>query len=436
VHASIRRAVLGRLELGEVISIRGDRVRFRGPGCAGGQVVCVSPALGESRASAATRLPGGCDADILAIDNEGLCEATLRRTAPGIMPGCSVVLTPAPAPAPDPARFFNRRTNGFLELQPTGLDTSMAESAARKRESVCDTLGRQLHTGSPVIDVLHPWYAGTRMVVTGPAGAGKTTLIEALAGVSSFDHVVVVMIGERGHEIDRMVRYVSRRSTPWTVVGASSATSLHQRVAALDNGVALARASASTGRQVLLLVDSLTRWARAMSQTTRGGHRSDAIGTSLNVVERLAHTFENCLDHGSGQLTSAFTTLRPATGNDTLTEECLALSDGHWILKRELAQQALHPAVEPLASLTRTHHRGVDSGTRARAAIMRALTKWRAHGDAIELGLHQPRPGSDLDRIARNMGKLKSWLYAEERTDAAAAARRWAAALDPGGEHS
>lgn len=411
LRQGMRNSWLARTAAGEVTSVCRRSVTFLATGCTLGQVVRVLPAVGADEADARTNNLQQTDglARVVEARADGVCIAELTRPVDGLGPGCLVQLHPPTEDVPSPDALLCRVTDGWL--QPTDDIHTAAVPPVSAAVRPSDGF---IPTGHAVIDVLHPWRIGTRMVVAGPAGSGKTTLITQLLQAPGVDHVIVAAIGERGHEIPRLTALARSQCTPWTVIGCSAATSVYERFAALNSAVRLAQASARRGRHVLLLVDSLTRWARAASQATLGATSTEAAATDLALIELLAGSFEACLDSGDGCITAVFSTLTNAGRIDRLTEECLALSDGHWILDRRIAQRQLHPAVDPLLSLCR----GIDDASEAtdslRISVMDALQTWQTHGDSIELGLVQPEPDSALGRLARHHADLSEWLYARQ----------------------
>ncbi len=401
-----RRSWLPGLAVGEVISVSRSSITFRAHGCTLGQMVRVLPSWSVDKAAASSPAPSAVGmARVVEADAGGLCAAELLRPVTGLGPGCLVQLHPPTDDHPEPDALFCRVTDGWLQAT-----SDSDEGSHRPGWPIRLAHPDVIHTGRAVIDVLHPWRAGTRMVLAGPAGAGKTSLINHLMQAHGFDHLVVAAIGERGHEIARLAETARRQNTPWTLIGCSAATTVHERCAALANAVHLAQASARRGRHVLLMVDSLTRWARAASQAMSGLTSTQETATHLAVIEHLAACFEACLDSGAGRITAIFSTLTPPSGPDHFTEECLALSDGHWVLTRELAQRLLHPAVDPLLSLCRSVD-DEDDHHPLRRHVMNALHLWQTHGDSIELGLVQPEPDSMLGLLSRHHASLLDWLY-------------------------
>lgn len=214
-----------------------------------------------------------------------------------------------------------------------------------------------LKTGIRVIDALLTQAQGQRTGIFSPAGCGKSTLLGAIARSADADVVVLALIGERGRELRELLEQtlppeVRRRVI---VVCATSDSSAMERARAPFTATTVAEILRDQGRRVLLLMDSITRYARAQRELgTAAGETPARGGYPPSVFNSLPQLVERAGASERGSITALYTVLmEQETGQDPIAEEMQSLLDGQILLDRELAEQALFPAVDVLASQSR-----------------------------------------------------------------------------------
>jgi ATP synthase in type III secretion protein N len=215
-------------------------------------------------------------------------------------------------------------------------------------------------TGIRAIDGLLTIGEGQRVGVFAGAGCGKTTLLAELARNMPCDVIVFGLIGERGRELREFLDHEldeELRSRSVLICSTSDKTSM-ERARAASTATAIAEGFRSRGKRVLLLIDSLTRFARAQREIGlaageppgRGGFPPSVYTMLPRLVERAGNM------EGAGSITALYTVLieGDVIAGDPVADEVRSLLDGHIILSRKLAEKNHYPAIDILGSISRT----------------------------------------------------------------------------------
>ncbi len=246
-------------------------------------------------------------------------------------------------------------------------------------------------TGVRALDGLLTIGRGARVGIFGAPGAGKTTLLESVVRGCSADAIVVALVGERGREAQRWIEGLDDRTT---VVCATSDRPAHERVIAARVAVVHAAALRDRGLHVLLIFDSLARFAAASREiAVARGESTGRGGYPPSVFARMARLLEvaGALDDGS--ITLVATIINDGDDRDPVSEAARSLLDGHIALSRRLAEAGRFPAVDVPASSSRTMEAVTDaSHARAARRIRRALALLARIDDARALGI-EPQDG-------------------------------------------
>jgi len=234
-----------------------------------------------------------------------------------------------------------------------------------------------LHTGVRVVDTLLTLGRGQRVRVFAGAGCGKTTLLAAIARGADVDVIVFGLIGERGRELREFLEHeldedLVRKSI--LVCSTSDKTSM-ERARAAFTATSIAEAFRDKGKKVLLLIDSLTRFARAQREIgLAAGEPPAKGGFPPSVYTMLPRLIERAGNSEEGSMTAIYTVLVEGDNIiDPIGEEARSLLDGHIILARKLAEQGHFPAVDVLASISRTMPNVVDEEHKNTATRLRSL---------------------------------------------------------------
>lgn len=276
-------------------------------------------------------------------------------------------------------------------------------------------LEQPLVTGIRVIDALFTLARGQRIGLFAGPGVGKSSLLGQLARGTEADCTVLALVGERGRELgDFLRRDLGRQGLQRSVVVcATSDRPAAERARAVPVATAIAHGFRRQGKSVLLLVDSLTRHARACREVAlAAGEFPGRRGYPPSVFEGLAQLLERAGDDGRGTISAVYTVLLEGEApDDPLAEEVRSLLDGHLVLGRQLAEAGVFPALELGESLSRLAER--VSGERQRRLAREARWLWCTYQSRkmmIEAGLYQPGGDAQLDRAVRLRPALLEWM--------------------------
>jgi len=268
----------------------------------------------------------------------------------------------------------------------------MYESLQRAR------IESSLSTGVKVIDALITVGIGQRLGIFAPAGVGKSTLLGMLATHADADIIVVGLIGERGREVrefleDALGADARNRSV---IVVATSDKPAMERINAAVTATAIAEGFRDQGKRVLLLMDSVTRYARAVREVGLAvGEPPVRQGFPPSVFAELPRLFERAGTGERGSITAFYTVLTDDDdGLDPVAEETRSILDGHIVLSRKIAEQNRFPAIDVLASLSRLFRQIAQDEHQSTAARFRQLlAKYRDIEFLLQVGEY--KKGSD-----------------------------------------
>ncbi|EHR71422.1 ATPase FliI/YscN family [Burkholderiales bacterium JOSHI_001] len=272
-----------------------------------------------------------------------------------------------------------------------------------------------LPTGVRAIDAALTVGEGQRLGIFAMAGGGKSTLLGMLARRARADVNVIALVGERGREVreflddslgpDGLARSV--------VVVATSDRPALERVRAAHAATAIAEGFRAQGKRVLLLVDSVTRFARGLRELGLAALEPPVRrGYPPSVFAELPRLFERAGNDAHGSITAFYTVLAEDEDNtDPVAEEVRSILDGHIVLSRALAQAHHYPAIDVLGSASRVFTRVTTPAHQAGAARLRALMARHAEVEFL-LRVGEYQAGSDplADQAIERMPAIKELL--------------------------
>lgn len=271
---------------------------------------------------------------------------------------------------------------------------------------------KPLRTGVRAIDVFSPLCVGQRVGVFAGSGVGKSTLLGMLARASGFDAVVVGLIGERGREVREFLEDSLRdkRHDTVTVVATGDESALMRRLAARA-AVAIAEWFRDEGASVLLIVDSITRYAQAVREIgIAAGEPPVARGYPPNVFADLPQLLERAGPGpiGAGAITGLFAVLVDGDDhNDPVADAIRGTLDGHIVLDRAIAAQGRYPAIDILGSLSRLSHLAWSAQEASLAQRLRAMAaRFEETRDLRAMGGYQPGLDKELDAAVSLVPRL------------------------------
>ena len=215
-----------------------------------------------------------------------------------------------------------------------------------------------LPTGVRAIDLFTPLCAGQRIGIFAGSGVGKSTLLAMLAGAQGFDSVVVALVGERGREVREFLEgpIAAARERAVIVVSTGDESPMMRRQAP-KVALAVAESLRDRGESVLLIVDSVTRYAHAARDVAlAAGEPAVARGYPPSVFSDLPRLLERAGPgaEGTGTITGIFSVLVDGDDhNDPVADSIRGTLDGHVVLDRAIAEQGRYPAIDLLGSISR-----------------------------------------------------------------------------------
>ena len=274
---------------------------------------------------------------------------------------------------------------------------------------------RPLPTGIRAIDGLLTLGVGQRLGVFAPPGVGKSTLLGMLARGSSADVNVVVLVGERGREVQEFIAgSLGEEGLRRTVVVVSTSDRPPmERIKSAYVGTTIAEHFRDEGAKVLLLVDSLTRFARAQREIgLASGEPPTRRSYPPSIFSMLPQLLERAGQGERGSLSAVYAVLTEGDEeNDPIAEEVRSILDGHVVLSRKLASGNHFPAIDVPASVSRTMAQVASPAHRAAAARWRALM---ARHQELELLIQigEYREGGDAlaDEAVRLRAAMQAFL--------------------------
>ena len=337
----------------------------------------------------------------------------------GVGPGTRVRALSRRLTAPAGEALLGRVLDGIGRVQDGGfpLRDCRRVPVHRPAPPPADRLPIQevCETGIRAIDGMLTLGKGQRIGIFAGAGVGKSTLLGALASRSGAAVTVIGLIGERGREVYDFVRDSlgeagMRRSV---VVAAPSDAPPLQRLKAPFVATAIAESFKEAGHDVLLVMDSLTRFGAAARQVGLAlGEPPTAKGYPPSLFSELPRLVERPGNYKDGSITGIYTVLVEGDDlNDPVADSIRSLLDGHIVLSRGLAERGHFPSIDVLASVSRLMPNLVSEKQRAAAEkFRRMLAVYRDHKDLIDVGAYKPGANQLVDESVRRIGSLEEFL--------------------------
>jgi ATP synthase in type III secretion protein N len=272
---------------------------------------------------------------------------------------------------------------------------------------------RPFQTGIRALDTVLTVGEGQRLGLFAAASVGKSTLLGMLAR-SAADINVIVLVGEFGQEvrefIDNNLGAESLRKSV-IVVATSDRPAIERRRAAYV-GTAIAEYFRDKGKRVLLLLDSVTRFAKALRDVALvGGEPAARGGYPLSVFGALPRLFERAGNSDRGSITAFYTVLVDEEQADPIGEEVRSILDGHLYLSRKLAAANHFPAIDVLASASRIMPRIAQPPHLRSATLLRKyLDKYQDVEPLLQAGEYNRGSDPGADEAIRTMPVIRSLL--------------------------
>lgn len=258
---------------------------------------------------------------------------------------------------------------------------------------------------------------GQRVGIFGGSGVGKSTLIGMMARGTAADMTVLALIGERGREVGEFLATLGpegrRRSV---VVVSTSDQSPLLRIRAALAATAVAEYFCTQGKNVLLVVDSLTRFAMAQREIgLAAGEPPTAKGYTPSVLSMLARLVERVGRFSQGSITAFYTVLMEGDDQqDPIVDTVRSLLDGHIVLDRRLALRNHYPPISVLDSLSRLMPNVCSREHMQKAGALRMLLAAYARAeDLVRIGAYQRGSDATLDKALAALPQIEKFLQQE-----------------------
>ncbi len=357
-------------------------------------------------------------AEVVGFRGESVLLMPLGETT-GLHPGCEVVAADRmPLPVPNEQLLgrvldaLGRPLDRGSPLAVQRLETTAARTPHPLRRQ---RIKHAFATGVRAIDTFIPVGRGQRLGLFAGSGVGKSTLLGMIARDAEADVVVVALVGERGREVRE---FLEKDLGPEglaraVVVVATSDTPAPLRLRAAFTATALAESYRDAGKNVLLLMDSVTRFAMAQREIGLAtGEPPATRGYTPSVFALLPRLLERSGAGEQGAITALYTVLVEGDDmNEPIADAVRGILDGHIVLSRALAHQNHYPAIDILESVSRLVRdvctpAEVEMTGRAREH----LALYRKNEDLITIGAYQKGGNAALDQAVALYEPLRKFL--------------------------
>ncbi len=391
---------------GRVLQVTGNLIESEGPFCSVGEAC-------EVRGADDRCYPG----EIVGFRGSTMLSMTLERPQgirfgdrviargahPSIRVGAEMlgrVIDATGAPLDGGPEYRAERTVPVDDSAPLPLD----------RVPIREPLG----CGVRVLDAFVPCGRGQRLGIFGGSGVGKSTLLGMMAQGTEADLTVMALVGERGREVGEFLEVLGERGRSRSVVVVSTSDqSPLLRLRAAMSATAIAEHFAAHGKHVLLVVDSLTRFAMAQREIgLAAGEPPTAKGYTPSVLTLLARLVERAGNFKGGSISAFYTVLMEGDDQqDPVADTVRSLLDGHIILDRALALRNHYPPISVLDSLSRLMPAITSPAHLEKArALRQLLASYTRSEDLLRIGAYQKGSDAVLDRAVEVLPSLHTFL--------------------------
>ncbi len=357
-------------------------------------------------------------AQVIGFRNGKVLSMPLEDTG-GITQGASIVARPEAAKIQVGAQLLGRVLDGFGKpmdggppITPEALyDLYASPPGPLARENITEPLV----TGIRVIDSMLTCGKGQRIGLFGGSGVGKSTLLGSMCRHHQADVAVVALIGERNREVKSFLEndLGPEGRARSVMIAATSDQPAPLRIRACFVALAVAEYFRDQGKDVLLVIDSVTRLAMAQREIgLAAGEPPGQKGYPPSAFQMLPKIFERAGCFPKGSITGFFTVLVEGDDfNEPVCDTVRAILDGHIILSRQLGAMGHYPAINVLESVSRLQSKlATREHKEAARAVREALASYERASDLIQLGAYAQGSNPLLDTVLRNRPQIDGFL--------------------------
>ena len=272
--------------------------------------------------------------------------------------------------------------------------------------------------GIKAIDGLLTCGEGQRIGIFAAAGGGKSTLLSMIASGVQGDVVVLTLVGERGREVKEFLEHHidedTRKKT--VVVVSTSDKPAIERYKAAFTATSIAEFFRDKGLKVVLMVDSLTRFARASREiATASGEPLSNSGFPASMFAKLPQLLERAGNNNKGSITGIYTVLVEGDNmKEPVADEVRSILDGHIVLSRKLAEANHYPAIDVLASVSRVMNQIVgEKHKKLSSKLRQLLSKYYEVELLVKVGEYQKGSDPFADEAISKYENIISFLCQE-----------------------
>lgn len=392
---------------GQVAELVGLLVESNGPGGAVGDICEIQTSGG-----------GRKNAQVVGFRGGRLLLMPMEETE-GIQLGDRVVLRADAAQAAVGPELLGRTIDAFGEPLDSGgpieghahYDLYAPAPGPMEREPI----NEPLVTGIRAIDSLLPCGRGQRIGIFGGSGVGKSTLLGTMVRQSSADVAVIALIGERNREVRGFIEHElgPEGMKKSVVIVATSDRPAPLRIRAAFLALAVSEYFRDQGKNVLLVMDSVTRLAMAQREIgLAAGEPPSQKGYTPSVFNLLPKICERAGRVAQGSITGLFTVLVEGDDfNEPICDAVRGILDGHIILSRALGAAGHYPAIDILNSVSRLASQlATPSQKRGMQEVREAMAAYQRSEDLINLGAYAAGTNPRLDRAVQYRNQVMDFL--------------------------
>ncbi|WP_448587791.1 FliI/YscN family ATPase [Thermocrinis sp.] len=276
-------------------------------------------------------------------------------------------------------------------------------------------------SGIRTINALFTLGKGQKVGIFAGAGVGKTTLLGMITRFSKADVVVLGLIGERGREVREFVEDILGDALSKSVVIVTTADQTPiMKVKGAISALVHSRFFAEKGYDVLLILDSLTRFAMAQREVgLAAGEPPTLKGYTPSVFYLLSKVVESCGNFKKGSITGIFSVLVEGDdiSLDPVADSLMGMFDGHIILSRKRANAGIFPAIDPVKSLSRLMPQLVSKDHMTMALyIKEMLSAYESMEELVNLGLYTQGTNPVVDKVIKHQQAIKDFFRQDHKT--------------------
>jgi flagellum-specific ATP synthase len=392
---------------GRVERVRRDSVRLSLPGVQVGSLCEIDSALGPVRV------------EIVSLDPEGHIAMPLDDLE-GVRLGDKVKILEISAMVPVGEALLGQVVDSTCQpydsTEPLPLGGRLKLQGERMNPMGRANIDKPLDLGIRAINACLACGEGQRQGIFAGSGVGKSVLLGMMARYTSADIVVIALIGERGREVKEFLESElgAEAMKKSIVVVETSDKSAVRRVRGAFVASSIAEHFRAKGQKVLLMMDSLTRFAMAQREIgIAAGEPPTSKGYPPSVFSSMAKLLERAGNWGTeGSITGLYTVLVEGDDlEDPVADSARSILDGHIVLSRKLANRGQYPAIDVLSSISRVMDRIVKKEHSAAAReLKKTLSKFLENEDAVQYGAYTRGTDPEMDNCIEMAPRIYEFL--------------------------